>query len=388
MNKRISKIFSLTIALLLCVAMAAPAMAIGGTNGASTSVTITKNLILGEHGVVPKDKEFTFTLTGDASGSTNDFEIHAGSVDGVTVAAAETGYTADVTSTGTDSKTIKVKFGTNNDPAATTASNKKTVAKKFTIDFAGVTFTEPGVYRYKLTETADDAYTTTNGTLYIDVYVEYAKTGDTTYASELSIGSILVHTGETYSGAGTNNNSGKNDGSVNNETISYDLDLEKKVTGNQGSQIDFFKFTVTLSNVPDGTYTITGTNGDGSTYTPVSTIVVTNGNGTATIYLKHGQKITIEDLPKGAKYTITEEIPAGYTVAIGLDGAGAAGVQTAPGTGKTEEATGMSGNTSVTYTNTRNGIIPTGVLMTIAPFVALMFIGLVGVVLVLKKKKN
>lgn len=399
MNSKFTKVLILALAVMLLVAQAVPAMAIDASSDqGSTSVDITKNLILGQYGVVPKDKTFTFTLVGDNTGSSNDFKVHAGTVKGVTVAAKTgTSYTADVTGTyaeDTSTETITVKFGTNNDPAASTSGTTKTVAKVFTIDFTGVTFTEPGVYRYKLTETTDNAYTTTNGTLYIDVYVEYKEltsAPEATYAENLTIGSILVHTGETYSGAGTTQNTGKNEGNVDNNTISYDLTLEKEVTGNQGSQTQFFTFTVVLTNVPDGTYTISGANGDASSgNTPATTITVSQGTGTATVYLKHGQKITIEDLPKGAKYTITETSATGYTTAIELDGDGSADVTSTPGDLKVEEKSedGMSGDTDVTYINTRNGVIPTGVLMTIAPFVALILVGVLGAAIVLKKKRG
>lgn len=45
-------------------------------------------------------------------------------------------------------------------------------------------------------------------------------------------------------------------------------------------------------------------------------------------------------------------------------------------------------DTNVTFTNTRGGVIPTGVIITVAPFAALMLVGIAGAAVILKKKSK
>ena len=83
------------------------------------------------------------------------------------------------------------------------------------------------------------------------------------------------------------------------------LTINKTVTGNGGDLDKLFSFTVTFGNAPN-TYPYTGTGGaaDGT---------ISSGD---TIQLKHGQSITITDLPVGSTYTVTEADygPDGYVV--------------------------------------------------------------------------
>lgn len=58
------------------------------------------------------------------------------------------------------------------------------------VDFSGVTFKEPGIYRYKITESADKTGTITNDvktTRYMDVYVEDNGSG------KLSVKGYVLH---------------------------------------------------------------------------------------------------------------------------------------------------------------------------------------------------
>jgi ribosomal protein L2 len=73
------------------------------------------------------------------------------------------------------------------------------------------------------------------------------------------------------------------------------LTIRKTVAGNGGDLTKAFAFTVTFVNAPY-TYPYVGSGGaaDG---------IITSGD---TIYLRHGQSITIHDLPKDAAYTVVE----------------------------------------------------------------------------------
>ena len=104
------------------------------------------------------------------------------------------------------------------------------------------------------------------------------------------------------------------------------LTVSKTVKGNAASNEDSFLFTVELTDA-DGK-AVSGTFGE-HTFT----------DGKATITLKGGQSVTIEDLPIGVTYTVTETPAAGY-------------VQTAP----TKPATGVISTTPavVSFTNVRD----------------------------------
>ena len=90
---------------------------------------------------------------------------------------------------------------------------------------------------------------------------------------------------------------------VTNELLTGDLTVFKTVTGNAGETDRSFEFTVTLTNYPG----LNRTYGD-----------VTFENGTARIYLKHGESKPIPGLPANAEYTVTETEANtdGYTTTI------------------------------------------------------------------------
>ncbi len=78
------------------------------------------------------------------------------------------------------------------------------------------------------------------------------------------------------------------------------LSISKRVTGNEGDRTKAFHFTVVLTNAENevlpGSYAYTGTGVEDGT--------ISSGE---TISLAHGQSITINGLPIGTKYSVTEQ---------------------------------------------------------------------------------
>ena len=126
----------------------------------------------------------------------------------------------------------------------------------------------------------------------------------------------------------------------------HSLTLTKNVSGNLGNLNNEFTFRITLTD-PNST-TLTGT----YTFVSPNNGRVTFVNGVAQVTLKHGDTITIPDLPEGIAYEIVETGGADsyVTTITGAD----------KNNGNARMASGtLSENVFVTYENKRQAGIPT-----------------------------
>ena len=295
---------------------------------------------------------------------------------------------ADVTFAPTDSTTAGLPSDTD-----TATAGQKYATQTATVDFSGISFTEPGIYRYIVTETATTNQGVTNDeseTRTLDVYV-------TDNDGALEVSSYVLHTGTDAPAAGADKGSadvsntgdklGDKSAGYTNTYDTSNLTFSKTVSGNQASRDKYFAFTVTISGAVAGTvYDVDLTKADvniSANPNAATTVIINdvtqptslkaddNGTVTQTFYLQHGQEITIKGLAKGTEYAVTEN-PEDYK-------------QTAP-----ENASGTIASDDVTaaFTNTRSGVIPTGVLLTVAPFAAIMAVGAVGILVMVGKKRK
>ena len=314
------------------------------------------------------------------------------------------------------------RTGTSSSPAPDavtfTANEEKYAKSTVAMDFTGVTFPEPGIYRYVITETADTniaATGITNDTdtdRILDVYVVDDGNGT------LTVSDCVLHTNATTVPANSTNGSAggtladKTDGFTNEVSGTKDLVFKKEVSGNQASKDKYFKFTVTIGNLVAGnTYTVSiaddndSNTTDGSadaspvataatdaTYTnmtnPTVLSVATGATSiTQDFYLQHGQSIAIRGLPQNATYSVTET-PEDYKSTP------------ATVTGHTDQTATDSTNTTIgavagtnkvvktSYTNTRNGTIPTGIISTIWGGILILAIGIAGFIIAMKAKRK
>lgn len=102
---------------------------------------------------------------------------------------------------------------------------------------------------------------------------------------------------------------------VHDEQETSNLEISKEVTGAPAEKKDTFTFTVTFDGAP-GSYIYTVYPMNDRTDV-LSTGTISNGG---TITLKHDQVAVIRDLPKGAKYTVTETPLKNYNTSYSIDG--------------------------------------------------------------------
>lgn len=286
-------------------------------------------------------------------------------------------------------------------PVTFTAGDSET-SKTVSVSFEGVTFSEPGVYRYYITESADTpAYITNDpeADRTLDVYVQDDDTG------HLAIAGVTFVNGRnsnppTKSADNFDLPEGQKSNGYTNTYVSHDLTIAKTVTGNQASKDKYFRFTVNITNAGAGTKlnvdtsnattaaitadtngatTVSGTNPSGND----AIICEADGSKTFDVFLQHGESIKITGLPDGASYTITE-YPEDYTVASVN-----ATEDDTDGTANGAEFTDtITGDTTVTYTNNKQGVVPTGVMVSVAGPAAAGAAIVGGVILLSVKKRR
>lgn len=359
-KKRITSILgaaALTAAMtLLCM----PVMAENYAPIAGTTTTFDKYLEMDQDANVP-NASFTFTVA-------------AGMAEGDVLAGVDAGK---VTMTDQDTTTdgYQLVFAPGDTTSDVNTSTKR-ATKTVTVDFSQCSFTEPGVYRYVITESGTNQAVTNDeaSTRNLDVYV-IDKEG------VLEIGGYFLHAGEDKSYGFTNTYDTSN------------LTIRKTVTGNQGSRDKYFKFTVEIKNAVAGTkYDVDLTNAEvnpvknaGTSYTDMTNraTIIAGADGTVTtdFYLKHGQSIVIKGLAKETTFKVTEA-EENYTPSVEVDGVKTEEYNT------TNDKTVASADITAAYTNDRSGTIPTGVLMTVTPFAVLTLLGGFGAAKIVMKKRR
>lgn len=403
-TKKSKRVSALALATAMMMSFGVPAMAAGsnysGTIEGTKTATFDKYLVMDQQANVP-NASFTYTVTPgqakayDLNGKT--FEVFAGvNADAVTMAGVGT----------TDAKKITYK------PGDTTAQDENALIKNYdntvekyalktaTLDFSACQFTEPGVYRYVLTETADpvNQAITNDGdtTRIIDVYVNDASDATT---KKLTIAGYVLHSNADDNpdlGMGNDNGTGgsypntKSQGFTNDYDTS-DLTFRKEVSGNQASHDKYFEFTLNIEDAVVGTvYDVDITGADATSGSNVSTIAAnsgqtnptqltigSSGNLTQKFYLQHGQEIKIQGIAKDSTYEVLENEEDYKSTAAGVTGYADA-----------TNGTVVSTDLKTSYLNTRDGVIPTGVIMTIAPFAAVTLLGGFGAATIAMKKKK
>lgn len=215
-------------------------------------------------------------------------------------------------------------------------------------------YTSVGVYEYTLQEVAG----TTAGVTYYGETIKLVVTVVNGKNNDL-LRIAGVHT----------ESSGVKSDTFENTYRAGTLNVSKTVTGNLGDKNKYFEFKVTLTGENGKTYgasyAVTGGSKDDN---PKSIVI---GQET-TFMLKHGDTLSIANLPYNVTYTVTETADADYeTTKAGDTGTISAAEQTAA------------------FINTKEGSIDTGVTTENLPYVLLIgFVVLAGAALLIKRKAH
>lgn len=211
------------------------------------------------------------------------------------------------------------------------------------IDFSGINYTSPGIYRYVVTQNTITPSTikVVNGeetTSTIDIYVQDNN-------GALQVSAVVYDGTVTAVAKADGTNLGTKDSEFPLEYETYDLSASKTVTGNQGDKFKVWNFQLEIGNLEPGT--------------PVNYVDVDNTAGQFTaddtgkiqhVFLpKHGESFSVTGLPVGATYKVTEDQANqdGYTT-----------------TGEVLEATTIDNvDVKVGIINDRAGVVPTGVAL-------------------------
>lgn len=221
-------------------------------------------------------------------------------------------------------------------------------------------FTAPGIYRYKITQQKPvlNGLNVTHEALFLDVYVENNGTG-------------FVVKGCTLSAEA---GSGKKTDGFANDYATHMLTIKKIVEGNQGDKNKDFDFTVTIKGADGETYKYATVKGG---------ITTPNENNAASgtairVSLKNEESVIFYGLSSSDTFTVAEKDYSsdGYTTSYKIGD----GTSSTEGSSIADTAIGDF-DTTVIFTNTKDATVPTDVIRTVAPYVAIVaFAAVMGVV--------
>ena len=334
------------------------------------STTLVKNLVVDKDANIP-DITFNYTIRRgtpkDATATTIEIlesPLGGGSIGSAVFSNADTANTID-------------GLPTDANPSNPTAG-KKYVQKSVSITFPVGTFTKPGVYRFVINETNNalpGVSYDSNPTRYLDVFVVADDN------NVLSVNSYVLRDAATD--IGTNGeyveDPGVKSSGYTNRLTQYDFEFSKTISGNQADKNKRFNFTLTITGANPGTYPIIAHDVEGN---PTSITVGANGTATGEYSLTDGSTVKIIGLNAGAVCTVSENAED-YTATHSLDNG------TAVSGNSSGAVTLADSDHSVAFTNTRNGVIPTGVIMTIAPFaIGICVFGAIIIFIISRRKRR
>ena len=247
------------------------------------------------------------------------------------------------------------------------------VVKTVTVNFSEVNWTAPGIYRYTITESGSGNADITNDadtTRTLDVYVVNDGEGGYKIESQAMIEGTAVPTGKDYA------TESKSDGFTNSYKT-YELSLKKVVDGTMGDMGRTYNFTINFEGPANASFKM----GE-------ETITLNNaGIGSTNIGLTNGSMKTINGIPSTVKYTVVENINKndGYTVSYKVNDNAVDSTTDAISVSTSKQEMGKADN-AVVCTNLKNAVTPTGIAMTVAPYILMVAVAGIFAILFLRRR--
>ena len=341
-----SRIFAVMVSVMLLATCFMSTTTASAIETKDTTFKFNKVLKMDENANVP-DVDFTFAIApGDVDEENN-------------------------ISAGVGTPTIGTASFNPGDETKSAGEGFKTATQKVTVDFKGVTFDAPGIYRYTITENngSESGITYDTATRYLDVYVQNKDGGGFEIFGFVMRNSIDDDT-----------KLGDNDAAFTNAYTTYDLDLTKVVAGNQGDKNMNFNFTITITGAKAGTqFTVSGAEGSESALLTAGV----DGKAEGTYALKNNETVTVYGLTTNMDYQIVEDdySAKGYETAYVVNDESSA-------EGRDTGVKDITTTTTVTFTNTKNGTVPTGILLETAPYMILGAVVLAGIVVLFVTRRR
>lgn len=311
--------------------------------------------------------------------------------------------------------------------------------KNLTINFTSVDFGQPGVFRYKITETASGADRTpykntgvtqstvqNNDVRYLDVYVmrssTYTESGSGAgqwrvygYVCTAAAGDITTATAKTSGFVDSNDEDGESNA---DQYRTYNLTIGKTLVGDQTMNGHKFPFAVAFDTTVAGyrlagkltnnaqislADEVNGLQAVETTTTRADGVPSIPHNGTVTyIGIPNGTKVTVTETNDvtGTTYTTTATEAIGDDEAVAVqfnDEASSAALSTDSTTATAvqsdtigyvqDAAPTADNNVAIQYTNILAVISPTGYVARIAPYALMLAAGVALLVIFLKRRK-
>lgn len=272
-----------------------------------------------------------------------------------------------------------------------------TVTQSVEFDFSSVVFKAPGIYRYVVTETDGDAdgnntnidvTSDTEDVRYLDLYVRNGE-DNATGANRFTVYNYVLLKSASVpdkNGKYGDGNGSKNEGYAATYATN-ELNITKLVSGTMANENSgAFDFTVVVDGLKaNDKFGVKAATAEGYTETsvPAGATSVTIAN----VKLGKEETYSIVGLPTGATVKVTENLSdgEGYTTTITVNN-----VVDADNNKKEANATIVKQETAnkIEFTNTRDAVSPTGIVMNVAPYVLLVVVAAAGCFVFLRKRRE
>lgn len=329
-------------------------MIVADGNGVA-NFTLTKKLMVAE-GTAPQKMTFDFTVSGHVADA--DKGAKAGTVGGEFTTQPSVTF----------EKTVNEQFTVN------------TYSQDFSIDLVkllGDNYNKVGKYAYTISENETKIPGITKDAHTYEMIVTVVNKQKDNLTNETGYGYYVG----MYDAEGQ-----KVPAVFTNTYNSYSLEVKKTVEGNFGDLGDTSTFYITLGKEDgkDDNYA-TATVHVSDTSNPANNATWTVGGGQRTVTLKHGQTITVSNLPVGVTYTVTEEKTNvdGSTWVYNTTGEAVAINDVLP------SITADNNANKVEIVNKNEGTPDMGVVLDNAPYIAMLaIVAIGGVALMLNKRRR